>query len=58
MEKMKSQSGQGLTEYLILLVLVGVVCVGVSKSLGKVVRGKLEDAKNHIRNEVTFTDDR
>ena len=41
----QSQSGQGLTEYLILLALVAVACIGTVQVLGTSIKKKLADAK-------------
>lgn len=42
------QKGQGLAEYMILLMLVAVASIVATKTLGKTVRDKIHDAKNHI----------
>jgi Flp pilus assembly pilin Flp len=46
--------GQGLTEYLILLMLISVVCIAGAKALGNTVKAKIEEARNQINSEVTF----
>lgn len=46
------QSGQGLTEYLILLLLIAVFSIGAAQILGKTVKEKLELAQRHIRSDV------
>lgn len=51
--KSNSESGQGLTEYLILLMLVAIVSVGATRSLGHVLRDKLQQARNELNREVT-----
>lgn len=43
-----NQSGQGLTEYLILLILVAVGAIGATKMLGTAVSTRLKDAKEQI----------
>jgi Flp pilus assembly pilin Flp len=48
MKKMKNEKGQGLLEYVILVALVGMVCVGSSKLLGKKINAKIKDIKEHI----------
>lgn len=50
----KDESGQGLTEYLILLVLVAVVSIGAATTLGSTVEKKLKTAREHINERVRF----
>jgi Flp pilus assembly pilin Flp len=40
--------GQGLTEYLVLMVLVALFCVGTVGQVGKAIKSKLVVARNHI----------
>ena len=40
--------GQGLTEYLVLLLLIAVISIGAARTLGSTIRGKLEMANRHI----------
>lgn len=47
-------SGQGLTEYIILLMLVAVVSIGVVNTLGDTVKKKIEQAKEQINSKVTW----
>ena len=47
-EMLLDRSGQGLTEYLILLILVAVVCIGGVTSLGKAIDGRLDEARKKI----------
>lgn len=49
----RGDSGQGLTEYLILMVLVAVVCIGAGKTLGSTVKQKLELVNRHIKSDIT-----
>lgn len=44
-----NQSGQGLTEYLILLVLIAVTSIGIVTKMGSTIQSKMEDAKEKIR---------
>lgn len=48
------QRGQGLTEYLILVLLVAVVSIGVVRGLGGVVKDKIRMARDHIEKEVVL----
>jgi Flp pilus assembly pilin Flp len=56
MKILKNNSGQGLTEYITLLVLVSLVAVGAAKSLGKSVREKIKTARSHINSDINFND--
>lgn len=47
------ESGQGLTEYLILLMLVALVSIGATRSLGNLIREKLQQARSELNREVT-----
>ena len=42
------ETGQGLTEYLILLVLISLVSIAAVKSLGGTIQRKLQLAREHI----------
>ena len=46
--------GQGLTEYLILLLLVAVISIGAAKTLGAKVKSKIVEATDHIDSEITL----
>jgi len=54
MEIVKNQSGQGLTEYLILLILIAVVSITAAKSLGNTVKKKIQMARQHISSDVSL----
>jgi hypothetical protein len=49
-----NREGQGLTEYLVLLLLIAVISIAAVRSLGKTIRGKLELAQRQIRTHVTL----
>lgn len=49
-----NQSGQGLTEYLILLMLIAVVSIASAKTLGNTVKEKIQQARRHIDSEVVL----
>lgn len=49
----RSQSGQGLTEYIILLLLVSVISIAAVKGLGSTVKGKIQEARDHINRDVS-----
>lgn len=50
----KDNRGQGLTEYLMLVLLVAVVSLAATRSLGKTVKAKIQEARNHINEEVSL----
>ena len=54
----QNQNGQGLTEYLILLLLVALLSVAATRSLGKTIRTKIKTARNQIHREVSSRDSR
>lgn len=54
--KILDQKGQGLTEYIMLMLLVCLISVGIVGSLGKAIKSKLEVAKDHINKEITLGD--
>lgn len=45
--------GQGLTEYLILILLIAVVSIAATKSIGSTVKMKLQQVRKAINEEVT-----
>lgn len=45
--------GQGLTEYLMLLMLISVVAIGVTSSLGGQIKTKIETITRQIRTGIT-----
>lgn len=51
-----NQSGQGLTEYLILLVLVSVACITAVTTLGNTIKDKLQVARNKINSGISMSD--
>jgi Flp pilus assembly pilin Flp len=51
-----NKRGQGLTEYLILLVLVAVTCIGAATTLGSRIKSKLDSANNQINERVKLPD--
>ena len=52
--KILDNKGQGLTEYITLLVLVSLVAVGATKSLGKNLRDKIRTARDHVSKDINF----
>jgi len=56
MNDKSAESGQGLTEYLILLVLISLVSIAAVRSLGGTIQRKLSLIRNHIEG-VSASDD-
>jgi Flp pilus assembly pilin Flp len=50
----KKDLGQGLVEYILLLILVSLVAVAATKSLGNTIRDKIKTAKKHVLSDITF----
>jgi Flp pilus assembly pilin Flp len=48
------QKGQGLTEYLILLLLISIVSITAVRSLGGTIKSKLQQVRNHINSDVVL----
>ena len=46
--KILDQKGQGLTEYITLLLLVSVCSIAVAETLGGTIKRKIEEARSHI----------
>lgn len=46
--RLRDQKGQGLIEYVILVALVVLVCVGATKALGGKVHSKLKEIRDQI----------
>lgn len=53
---MLNQKGQGLTEYLILLLLISIVSIAATKTLGNTIKAKLTQVRDHIHKDVTLGD--
>lgn len=47
-QKHPSRSGQGLTEYIILLVLISLVSIAAVRSLGGTIQRKIQMAREQI----------
>ncbi len=51
---MRNQSGQGLTEYLTILVLVSILAIAAVTTLGSRIREKIQIAGKRIHSGITF----
>ena len=45
---MKNQHGQGMTEYVIILVCIAIVCIAIAVQFGGQIKGLFETADNEI----------
>ncbi len=48
----RDEKGQGLTEYLILLILVAVISIGAVQTLGTTIKRKIQTARDNINRKV------
>jgi Flp pilus assembly pilin Flp len=44
-----NESGQGMSEYLILVMLIAVASIAATRSVGKTVHGKMEQIKESVQ---------
>lgn len=50
------QKGQGLTEYITLLLLVSVCSIVAAKTLGGTIKSKIQEAQRHINTDMSLDD--
>lgn len=48
------RGGQGLTEYIALLLLIAVACFAATRGLGGIVKSKITEARNHINSDISI----
>jgi Flp pilus assembly pilin Flp len=53
-DRLRCESGQGLTEYLMIMILVAVVSIAAMKALGSTVKAKIQEARQHINEEISI----
>jgi Flp pilus assembly pilin Flp len=53
-KKTLNQSGQGLTEYITLLLLIAVLSIGVTQTLGKRIKDKIKKASEEINSGLSI----
>jgi Flp pilus assembly pilin Flp len=46
----RDEAGQGMTEYVIILVAIAVVCIAIAVSFGGKIKGLFEEADGQIDN--------
>jgi Flp pilus assembly pilin Flp len=44
----RARRGQGMTEYVIILVAIAVVCIAIAVSFGTTIQSKFEDANTQM----------
>jgi Flp pilus assembly pilin Flp len=54
MNLLRNRNGQGLTEYMILLTLIGVTSIVAVTSLGNTVREKIQQARKQINGVSSY----
>ena len=52
LRKIKSQSGQGMSEYLIIVALIAVAAIGVVTVFGRDIRALFSDTTNSLAGNV------
>lgn len=52
----QDESGQGLTEYLILVFLIAIITLGTVKAIGSTLNTKFQTVKRHINEKVVLKD--
>ena len=50
------RSGQGLTEYLILMILVCLVSIGAVNTMGGTLKKKIQTVEKHIDSDLKIPD--
>ena len=53
MKLMTNDRGQGLTEYIVLLMLISVISIAAVSTLGRTVKSKIEEASRTINSDVS-----
>ncbi len=53
-----NESGQGLTEYITLLLLISVFSIVAAQSVGKTIKRKIEMANRHIESDIVLEERR
>jgi Flp pilus assembly pilin Flp len=49
---LRDQSGQGLMEYLILVILIAGVAIAAAKTLGGTVKEKIALVERHVKKDI------
>ncbi len=48
------EKGQGLTEYITLLLLISVLSIVATRSLGNTIKDKIQQARDHINKDISL----
>ena len=54
MNILRNQKGQGLTEYLILVLLIAVVSIVTTQTLGQTIKKKIKEVNDHINSGIVI----
>jgi Flp pilus assembly pilin Flp len=52
--KILNNQGQGLTEYITLVLLIAIVSIAATKTLGTRIKSKITEASDHINKEISL----
>ncbi|MGK5089354.1 hypothetical protein WDW86_17525 [Bdellovibrionota bacterium FG-2] len=55
--RLTSEDGQGLTEYIMLMLLISVVSIGVTRTLGAKIKDKIVHATTAIEGGIVIAND-
>ena len=48
------EKGQGLTEYIMLVMLIAIVSIGVTQTLGSRIKSKIAEAERHVNSDIVI----
>ena len=51
---LSNSAGQGLTEYLILILLIAVASIAAAQKLGSTIKKKVELAERHVQKDISL----
>lgn len=51
-EPQMNNKGQGMTEYMIILMLVAITCIATMKAVGSGINARLDDARKKINENI------
>lgn len=49
-----NQAGQGLTEYITLMLLIAIVSIAATKTLGHRIKEQIQQVSDHINKDLTL----
>ena len=56
MQLLKNERGQGLTEYITLVLLIAIVSITATKTLGHRIKEHIQEASDHINKDLSLED--